>query len=446
MKIITSKTELTIQDMAEIISVHGAEYRRKLTLKKYYNGEHSILKKRGRENTDINNRLVSNYPAYISNISTGFFLGQPVTYKAATENQAALDTLLGIFKYNDEAAHNLNLAEESSVVGAAFEILYLDGDAKIRFSTVPSEEIILVVDSTLEENILYALRHYRIYGFNLVSYDEYVDVYDRRNVNHYSYGGGSLKLLSTTPHFFDDVPVVEYPNNRQRRGDFEDVLSLVDAYNLAQSLTADDLADFTDAFLLIKGLHIGDDDAAKDLRRRKIIELEDSGDARWLIKDLNDTYVENFKIRLQKDIHKFSNIPDMSDDSFSGNTSGVAIKYKLIGLEQVRSRKEREFKKALQRRIELISGILTLKSLPPVDFRDIDIQFTANIPANTAELAQIVTSLDGIVSQKTLLGLLPFVTDAAAELDELNEERGVEDVRDFNADIGGDDADIGLDT
>ena len=424
MKITTSKTELTTQDISEIISVHGADARRKLKLKDYYLGRHKILNKAGRENTNVNNKLVNNYCAYISNISTNFFIGQPVTYKTFSENQPALDSLLEIFKYNDEQAHNLNLAEESSITGTAFEILYLDGDAQIRFATVPSEEIILVCDSTLEENILYAIRHYRIYGFNFVSYDEYVDVYDRRNVNHYSYSGGSLKLLNTTPHFFDDVPVVEYPNNRQRRGDFEDVLSLIDAYNLAQSLTADDLADFTDAFLLIKGLHIGGDDAAKDLRRRKIIELEDSGDARWLIKDLNDTYVENFKNRLQKDIHKFSNIPDMSDDSFSGNTSGVAIKYKLIGLEQIRSRKEREFKKALQRRIELISGILTLKSLPPVDFRDIDIQFTANIPANTAELAQIVTSLDGIVSQKTLLGLLPFVTDAAEELDELKLESG----------------------
>jgi len=424
LKITTSKTELTTQDISEIISVHGADARRKLNLKDYYLGRHKILNKAGRENTNVNNKLVNNYCAYISNISTNFFIGQPVTYKTFSENQPALDSLLEIFKYNDEQAHNLNLAEESSITGTSFEILYLDGDAQIRFSTVPSEEIILVCDSTLEENILYAIRHYRIYGFNFVSYDEYVDVYDRRNVNHYSYSGGNLKLLNATPHFFDDVPVVEYPNNRQRRGDFEDVLSLVDAYNLAQSLTADDLADFTDAFLLIKGLHIGGDDAAKDLRRRKIIELEDSGDARWLIKDLNDTYVENFKNRLQKDIHKFSNIPGMSDDYFSGNTSGVAIKYKLIGLEQIRSRKEREFKKALQRRIELISGILTLKSLPPVDFRDIDIQFTANIPANTAELAQIVTSLDGIVSQKTLLGLLPFVTDAAEELDELKLESG----------------------
>ena len=116
----------------------------------------------------------------------------------------------------------------------------------------------------------------------------------------------------------------------------------------------------------------------------------------------------------------------MSDESFTGNTSGVAIKYKLIGLEQIRSRKEREFKKGLQRRIELISNIRQLKSQTPIDFRDIEITFTANIPANTQEQAQIVKLLDGLVSQKRLLSLLPFVTDPAEEMEELQKENADE--------------------
>lgn len=92
--------------------------------------------------------------------------------------------------------------------------------------------------------------------------------------------------------------------------------------------------------------------------------------------------------------------------NFSKNISGVAIKYKLIGLEQIRSRKEREFKKSLQRRIELIAGMLKLKNQAQIDFRDIEIVFTANIPANLEEQAQIVSQLDGLISKKTLLSQL----------------------------------------
>ena len=105
------------------------------------------------------------------------------------------------------------------------------------------------------------------------------------------------------------------------------------------------------------------------------------------------------------------------------DASGVAISYKLIGLQQICARKQREFKKALQRRIELIAGILKLKEQAQIDFRDIDIQFTNNIPQNLVEIAQIINSLDGLVSQKTLLSLLPFVTEPREELDELDHER-----------------------
>ena len=422
MRIRTTKTTLNLSDIQEIIVAHSQDRAYKQKLKRYYRGEHNILHKEGRANNAPNNKIVANYCEYISNMSTGFFLGQPVAYSSISENEEEVDALLEVFKYNDESAHNVELAEEASITGDAYELLYTDEDAQIRFHSVPSEEVIVVCDSSLEEKILFAIRHYRVYDLNQTTYIEFVDVYDDREFRHYSYNEGSMILLENAPHYFGDVPIVEYPNNRQHRGDFEGVITLVDAYNKSQSLTLDDMEDFTDAFLILKGMGGTDVNDVKELRRNKVISLDDGGNAEWLIKNINDTYVENVKTRLQKDIHKFSNIPDMSDESFTGNTSGVAIKYKLIGLEQIRSRKEREFKKGLQRRIELISNIRQLKSQTPIDFRDIEITFTANIPANTEEQANIVKSLTGLVSQKRLLSLLPFVTDPAEEMEELRKE------------------------
>ena len=425
MRFITDKKELTLADLETAVSNHFDDYRRVKRLKAYYNGRHDVLKKEGRRHGAPNNRLVSNYPRYITNISTGFFIGNPVTYKAVKGSEEALETLLEIFKYNDEAAHNLHLATELSITGAAYEILYTDTDANIRFCSVPAEEMIMIYDATLEENPICAVRHYRINSLNGYDYAEYVDVYDDATVKHYSYDGANLKLINEDVHFFHDVPVIEYLNNQEMRGDFEDVLSLVDAYNTAQSLTLDDLMDFTDAFLLLKNMLGTDEEDLKRMRRDKTILLGEDGGAEWLIKNVNDTYVENVKTRLQKDIHKFAHVPDMSDENFTGNTSGIAIKYKLIGLEHIRSRKEREFKKGLQRRIELIDNLRALKDKVKIDFRDIDIQFTANIPANVLEQAQIVNQLDGLVGRETLLGLLPFITDPAEELIKLGADENV---------------------
>ncbi len=416
MKIATDK-ELTASELGNLLRAGERDAEHKRQLKRYYLGEMAIGWKVGRTNTDINNRLTSNYCSYIVNTATGFFLGKPLTYQSARD----ISGLLDIFKYNDESAHNLQLAEEAAITGAAYEILYLDGDAQIRLACVPSEQIILVTDATLEENVRYAVRRYGTQNFDGTRGSQFVDVYDAQNISRYSFDG-ALKLIERQRHYFDDVPIVEYANNGARRGDFEDVLSLVDAYNKAQSLTLDDMEDFTDAFLILKGLGGTTPEDVRELRRNKVISLDDGGDAQWLIKNLNDSYIENMKSRLQRDIHKFSNVPDMTDENFAGNVSGVAIAYKLIGLEHIRSRKEREFKKGLQRRIELIGGVMKLKSRQPIDFRDVTMQFTANLPQDVQALAQVVNQLDGLVSRKTLLGLLPFVEDVDGELKEMEED------------------------
>lgn len=437
MRIRTTKTTLSEVDIRQIVENHENDRQHKIRLKNYYIGRHDILHKPERPNDAATNRIVANFCEYITCMSTGFFLGQPVAYSSASKHDDAVDILQDVFKYNDEAAHNMELAEEASITGEAYEVLYTDSSADIRFELIPSEEVILVCDSSLEENILYALRHYRVYNLDGVTYEEFLDVYDDTTVKHYSYSYGFMTLLSDPePHFFDGVPVIEYSNNKQHRGDFEGVLTLVDAYDKAQSLTLDDMEDFTDAFLVLRGMGGMNADDVRALRKEKVLTLEEGGDASWLIKNLNDAYIENIKSRLQKDIHKFSNIPDMSDESFTGNTSGVAIKYKLIGLEQVRSRKERCFKKGLQRRIELIAGMLDTKSKGLIDFRDIEIAFTANIPANLQEQSEIVKNLWGLVSQKKLLSLLPFITDPAAEMEESKKEQ--EENPDYTELTGGD--------
>ena len=419
--ILVSDKTLELSDITQIIRTHDRDRQRKLRLKAYYRGEHRILSKRGRINDAPNNKVVCNYCEYITNMSTGFFLGRPIAYSTTIENELRLKNLLNIFKYNDESAHNLNLAEEASITGEAYEVLYIDSDSMLRFRTLPSEEMILIVSSDLEENIKYAIRRYRLYNFDGITYSEFVDVYDDQSITSYSYNAGSLRYLDSVNHYFSDVPIVRYANNHEGRGDFESVISLVDAYNKAQSLTLDDIEDFTDAFLCLSGYNL-DGETAKELRQSKIIQLDDGGSASWLIKNLNDTYIENIKTRLNIDIHKLSQVPDMSDDNFAGNSSGVSIKYKLLGLELIRARKEREFKKAIQRRIELIGNIERLKNRDFIDFRDVEIVFTPNIPADNNESANIVKNLTGLVSQKRLLSLLSFVDDPAAEMEEIRKE------------------------
>ncbi|MCB6567678.1 phage portal protein, partial [Desulfovibrio desulfuricans] len=57
-------------------------------------------------------------------------------------------------------------------------------------------------------------------------------------------------------------------------------------------------------------------------------------------------------------MHFWSSVPNMTDESLGSQLSGVAISYKMWNFEQLVVTKERKFKKALQRRIELITNML----------------------------------------------------------------------------------------
>lgn len=414
--------ELSNNDLRILLGRHEKEIKELNKLYDYYFGESKIKHKKREDPSAPNNKLVNNYCSYVSDMSTGFFIGKPISY--TSENEDALKKINEIFKYNDESAHNMELAETASICGCAYELLYLDEDANIRFTSLDPREVILIADATVGQNIKFAIRHYRIYSLDGTSYITYIDVYNNEKCKKYKYDRNKFELLSENYHMFDSVPIIEYKNNKYSIGDFQKQISLIDGYDKTQSLTLDDMEDFTNAFLILKGFGYGEENVneAKMMRKLKMLFFPDGEcGAEWLTKTINDTFIENMKNRLNADIHKFSFVPDMTDVNFASNASGVAIKYKLIGLEQIRSRKERFFKKAIQRRIELIFGVLSMLD-NDFDFRDIELTFSDNIPANIKELSEIVKSLTGIVSQTKLLSLLPFINDPQKEMETINKE------------------------
>ena len=415
-----NRTENIINDPKEIkqlIEDHQTVHDYLASLEGQFTGNQEILNIPEAPADRPDNRLVNNFPGYISSVNIGYFMGKPVTYLAKADSGIMMDDIQNIFDYNDEQDENMTLAREASIKGVAYEMLFTDSDSKVRFASIAPENTILLRDNTLESNIIMAIRYWKNGDSGY-----FADVYDQLNYTRMQLDkkGGTI-LEGPTPHMFEDVPIVEYPNNEERMGDFERVLSLILAYDKSQSNTANDFDDFTDAYLILRNMSGTEEDEILAMKKHRVLLLGAEDGAEWLTKTMQDTATENYKNRLVDDIHKFSMTPNLSDKSFAHNISGVALEFKLWGLEQAAAQKERKFKKGLQRRIELLCNYTELRGRR-YDWRDIDMRFTRNMPRHLPDIVKMVVDLRGILSDETLLSMLPGINDPAEEILKREEE------------------------
>lgn len=374
------------------------------------------------DTTKPNNKTANPYASYITDTLVGYFMGEPVSYNAEDKNM--LQEINMIFEYNDEADENAELAKDASIYGVAYEELYFSEDDKIvRFKRLDPKEVIPVYDKTIEENLICIIRYYEDFNYVDQKKSYIVEVIDEVEVTRYRTNEmfSNFALLENYPHYFGVVPIAIYENNEDRMGDFEKVIDLIDAYDKMESDTLNDFEYFVDAYLALYGF-TADTEDIQQMKQNRVLLMDEGTSAEWLIKSENDATTENMKNRLDKDIHKFSKCPNLADEEFASNASGVAIKFKLLGTENLTSIKERKFKKGLQQRLECMSMINGLMR-GGFDWRAIEIIFTRNIPSNDTDIANMVNTLSGIVSDETLLAQIPFVEDVEAELERIKKQK-----------------------
>ena len=393
----------------------------------YYDGQHAILNRTLSSDLLPNNKLVCNHAEYISDMAVGYVFGSPISYTGDEAKE-----LNDIFIEIDEDSHNNELALECSICGVGYELLYMnDEDVPTpELATLSPLNAFLVVDDTVKHKPMFAVSYSPKYDIHdtLKGYD--VSVYTDSQVFRYfftSLQDKNPKLIEEEEHYFGAVPVIEYQNNKKLKGDFEGVISLIDAYNLLQSDRVNDKEQMVDALLAVVGASLGDDqdekvETARLLKEMKIIELDEGGDAKWLVKGLNEQQTEILKKSLKDDIHEFSKVPCLTDENFVGNASGVAMKYKLLGFEQLGKTKERYFKKGLRQRLKLMANIENIRA-KNIDVKTIDITMKRSLPVDDELLARIAQETDGFISWETRVQRFDSEIDIDEERKRLEEER-----------------------
>lgn len=387
--------------------------------KNYYDGIQAILNKQYKDETKPCNKTVTNYcknivDSYCGYIATPGF----ISYQSADDIEVVMD----ILRYNDYQAEDSDFLLDALVYGTAAELMYIDASGQTRFRLINPTNCFGIYDDSLTGDLMYFVRMYKVNDWD--ESDLYnVDVYSDYDIKHYQMNGtnGYLKFISEEPHFFSQCPanIFTLPDEKSI---FDCIISLQDAINELLSDEIDDYSAFCDAYLALTGVDADADDIQM-MKENRVLILPEGAVASWLTKNASDAQVENILKRIHDSIYRVAQCPDFSAESFVGGvSSGIAIKYRLTGMETRAGKIEASMKKALQRRIEIICGIASLK-LGEAVFRDVQIDFKRNIPEDETSVINLVNALKGTVSDATLLAQLPFISDVNAELEAIQEQK-----------------------
>ena len=403
--------------------------------KKYYDGLQAILNKSYTDTTKPCNKSVINYCKNIVDSYCGY-LATPsyINYRSNDD----IEPIMDILRYNDYQAEDSNFLLDALIYGVAAELMYIDNEGKTRFRLINPNNCFGVYDDTLTGDLMYFVRIYEASSWDDTRW-YWVDVYSDYDIKHYKMAGqnGALTLVNIEKHYFSQCPanIFYLPDEKSI---FDCILTLQDSINELLSAEIDDYSAFCDAYLALVGVDADSEDIAA-MKQNRVLVLPDGASATWLTKAANDTQVENILKRLHDSIYRVAQCPDFSSESFVGGvSSGIAIKYRLTGMETRAGKIEAEMKKALQRRIEIICGIASLKYGEEV-FRDIEIEFKRNIPEDETATINMINALKGSVSDATLLSQLSFIPDVNAELEALQAQKAANmELYGFGA-IGGED-------
>lgn len=413
-----STQELTVELLQKIINKYSLNILPKLQRwQNYYEGKHDILNKSYADDSKECNHIVTNFCKVIADTYSGYICGKAVSYVSnddITDVQEAIN-------YNDSASADMNFITNALIYGVAYELQWLDKDAKTRYSQINPLNAFAIYDNTLDSELLYFVRWYDADNFDETD-TKHLEVYSASSKKTYKMNGlgGSLELISEEPHYFKDIPVSVFYLNENEESIFNSIISLNDAYNELQSAEIDDFQAWVDSYLKLSGVDADEEDIAS-MKANRVLILPENATADWLTKNANDTQIVNLLDNIKENIFKVTACPDMADETFLAQ-SGTALAYKLVGFENVASGIVARFRKAIQRRIELICNILNLKATDAV-WRDISINFVRNLPVNITETIQLVNALKGIVSDATLLAQIPFIDDVQAEIEAVKKQK-----------------------
>ena len=419
---ITGKESLDTKDVVKLLQeseVFGSKYQKN---EDYFYGKHEILNRTFDDTSKPNNHVMCNIPKYIVQVRTGFFSSSPLALESL--NEEFMDDIRDVLDYNDFKQTFNQLDTYCSIFGHSFLVMYINDEGRLAFTAQNPKDWIMVRDNSLEQKPKFAIRYYAWWDdvANQQMYD--IELYTKEEIINYEGTPIDLKEVGRRPHYFNGLPVIEFMENESRQGSYENVINLIDTYELMLSDTANTINYFSDCYLVLTGMQETNADDIAKMKNNRVLLVPEGCEASFLTKNVEENYNENMLKRLQEQIFTIACTPLLSDSSFSSNSSGVAIQFKLFAMEKSVQLKENIFRAGFTTMFNRIRDMLNLMERRSYTEDDKVIQtYTRSLPMDLSSLSDSISKLKDVVSRRTLMTQLEFVSDASLEEQQLRIEK-----------------------
>lgn len=435
-KIVSEYTSNDLKEFPKLVNLINASMTLHLVNKSaidylidYKNGTQPILNKEKLVRPEINNKVVINHAQMVSRTIVGYFLGTPIQYiQSGADKKEQIDMLNRFIAYEDKSSVDKEIGEYQSICGTAYRIIYTDG---MLSDEIPFEDRALnpsttfvVYENSISEKPLVGITYYTMLNEKGVPIGTKIYAYT-------DFGMYELKTLIESPtlvsndtpfEFFaydvGGVPIVEYPNNMWRVGDWELCIDLMDAINKLDSGRLDDIDQIVQSLLVFINAEM-DAEGYGEMRQAGIVMLKNntanSADVKVVENTLDQSGMNLFAKELETLLYAMIGIPDRESRGGGGGDTGMAVELRdgWADLEIVARNKELVYKKAEKQTLRIILKILSNKMGFELSLLDVDIKFSRNKNNNLLVKTQSYQTLIGTktLSPADCLTIVDLVSD-----------------------------------
>ena len=383
----------------------------------YYKGNTDAIRKYLFVTERSNLKVNVNYIKKFIKEEVAYTLGNDITYESRTDNDSVVTDIEYYTAHWDEL-HDTDVMKYLLIFTQVYELYYIDSNADFCSKIIKPTEGYAYYDKS-SGKVLFFIHAFKNDFDTTISY---INVYTEDYIYHFD--NKFNEITTPTNNIFGEVPVTIGVLSQEGTDDslYKDIKGLQDAFETNLSDVGNEISDFRNAYMLFKNAQVNKDDIP-DMKKLGIIQFPKAGgDASWLIKNINDTFIQNTLDRYEDTMYQIS-CHINHNESMVSNLSGVALRSRLIVLENKCNLEIKAHKNIVKNRLRFLFKYLDIKKNLNYDYKDVKALYTPNIPSDDLATAQMLSQTpEGIISKDTARGLFSFVNNKVVEAEKVKKE------------------------